>query len=138
MRIIILLFFLTALSSCGSKYIQEVSAAQKTKFGFEITAPNQAIYFVTNEKIEFRNITKNNPEKIANVLYNKYGPARDDFFIGSTNAIDFKFNLENKTYYIAIDKFRKRNAMLLFDGKHKPKIEFNPKKYNQLIIKSKH
>ncbi|CAM4009497.1 hypothetical protein [Flavobacterium weaverense] len=135
MKISILLLFI--LTSCSPKYIQEVPSDTKTKFGFEISAPNQAVYFVENEKFEFKNNRTFEHEKIANELYNSFGPATDDFYIGKTNARDFKFNVNNKTYYIAVESLSQRTAMILFDGAHKPIIEFNPKKYRKLILKMK-
>lgn len=137
MRIFISIFLILGLGSCSPKYIEIVNSDTKTKFGFEISAPNQAVYFVENKKSTSVNDRNNSHENIANALYNKYGPARDNFFIGTTNARDFKFNLINKTYYIAVEKLPKRNAMILFDGRHKPIVKFNPKKYYRFIDKMK-
>ena len=124
------------LYSCTSKYLVKVNPTTKTKFGFEITEPSFAVFFVenVNSEVGLKNIDQHN--KIANKLYNKYGPARDDFFIAKTNAKDFKFNLKNVSYYIEIQKLPQRTAMILFDGKHKPIVYFEPKKYEKIIIKS--
>ena len=124
------------LNSCTTKYLVKVDAENKTKFGFEITEPNVAVLFVENinSEIGLSNINQHN--KIADRMYNKYGPARDDFFIAKTNAKDFKFNLKNVSYYIEIQKLPQRTAMILFDGKHKPIVYFEPKKYEKIIIKS--
>ncbi len=135
MRILVSFLFLLALTSCSTKYIEQVNSDKKTRFGFEITAPSKAIYFVENKNIG--DSTSKNHTKIANSMYNKYGPARDNFFIGTTNAKDFKFNLANKTYYIAVENLPKKTAMILFDGEHKPVVVFNPNKYNRLISKIK-
>lgn len=136
MKIIVLVLALFTLGSCSKKYVQQVNSNTKTKFGFEITAPSKAVCFVTNQKIPISgNIGKH--EEIANSLYNKYGPATDNFFIASTNAKDVKFNLADKTYYIEMDQLPKRTAMILFDGKHKPVVEFNPKKYGKRISRIK-
>ncbi len=135
MRIFITFIFLFALASCSRKYIEQVSPNKKTKFGFEVTAPSKAVYFVENNTISNR--TSDNHIKMANAMYNKFGPARDDFFIGTTNAKDFKFNLADKSYYIAIENLPRRTAMILFDGSRKPVVVFNPNRYNKLINKIK-
>ncbi|MEO5910132.1 MAG: hypothetical protein ABIP95_04545 [Pelobium sp.] len=135
MRMLISFILLLALTSCSKKYIEQVKSDTKTKFGFEIPAPNKAVFFVENKNIgDSTSISHTNT---ANSMYHKYGPARDDFFIGRTNAKDLKFNLANKTYYIAVENLPKRTAMILFDGKHKPVVKFNPKKYDRLISKIK-
>ncbi len=46
MRILILLPFLLGLTSCSTRYIKEVPSEAKTKFGFEVTAPNNLITFL--------------------------------------------------------------------------------------------
>ncbi|MFD2910104.1 hypothetical protein ACFSX9_15345 [Flavobacterium ardleyense] len=128
-----LLFVL--LSSCSSKYIQKVSPDTKTKFGFEISAPSVSIFFVENGTREVDDRTLYNHKNTANRLYNKYGPATDRFFIAETNARDFKFNLKGVTYYIEVDSLPQRTAMILFNGRSRPIIEFNSSKYQQKIKK---
>ncbi|MFC6268531.1 hypothetical protein [Frigoriflavimonas asaccharolytica] len=126
-----------SLTSCNSRFIENVEAGKKTKFGFEVTAPNKTVYFVENEKINTSQIESIKFKNTTNKLYNNYGPATDIFYIGRTNAKDLKFNLNDKTYYLEISKLPKRNAMVLFDGKHKPKIVFKSKKFEKLIKKIK-
>ena len=137
MKNIAFFIMLLALTSCSKRFIQEVNPNTKTKFGFEVSAPSKAVYFVTNQKIPASEHNVNLHQKIANSLYNKYGPATDNFFIASTNAKDVKFNLGEKTYYIDVEQLPKRTAMILFDGRHKPKVEFNPEKYGKLVSKIK-
>lgn len=134
---LILFIFLLGLTSCSSKYIKEVNPETKTKFGFEIPAPNQAVFFVENKNIKISGNKVNNHIAVANAMYHKHGPAKDNFFIGITNARDFKFNLANKTYYITVENLPKRTAMILFDGEHKPNIAFNYRNYSKLIAKIK-
>ena len=121
------------LYSCTSKYLVKVNPTTKTKFGFEITEPSFVVFFVenVNSEVGLKNIDQHN--KIANKLYNKYGPARDDFFIAKTNAKDFKFNLKNVSYYIETQKLPQRTAMIIFDGKHKPNVYFEVEKYEEII-----
>lgn len=134
-RILLLFTIFLGLTSCATSSVQQVNPDTKTKFGFEITAPNTAVFFVENKNSNSRPSLDH--EETADLLYNEFGPARDDFFIAKTNARDLKFNLAQKTFYIDVEKLPKRSAMILFDGKHKPIIEFNPKKYRKLIEKIK-
>lgn len=120
------------LNSCSSRYIKLVDHDTKTEFGITITAPSQGMFFVENQKVS---ASKNKIEihtKTANSIYNNYGPATDIMFVGRTNARQLKFKSNNKTYLIDITQFKKRTAMILFDGKNKPIIEYNEKKYKAL------
>lgn len=135
MRIFIVFVLFLGLSSCRTASIQQVNSDIKTKFGFEITTPNKAVFFVENKQSKER--ISDHHSEIADLLYQQFGPATDDFFIAKTNARDLKFNLADKTYYIDVEKLPKRTAMILFDGKHKPIIEYNPKNYRKLIEKIK-
>ena len=134
-RILLLFTIFLGLTSCKTSSVQQVNPDTKTKFGFEITAPNKAVFFVENKNSDAQ--PSINHEETEDLLYNEFGPARDDFFIAKTNARDLKFNLAQKTFYIDVEKLQKRTAMILFDGKHKPIIEFNPKNYRKLIDKIK-
>ena len=135
MRIFIVFVLFLGLASCKTASVQQVNSDTKTKFGFEITTPNKAVFFVENKKSKDR--VSDHHVEIADLLYQQFGPATDDFFIAKTDARDFKFNLADKTYYIDVEKLPKRTAMILFDGKHKPIIEYNPKNYRKLIEKIK-
>lgn len=131
-----LFFIIIFLNSCSSKYIKLVNPDTKTEFRITLTAPSQGIFFVENEKVNASNKkTIENHTRTANSIYNKYGPASDKRFVGITNARQLKFNIKDKTYLIDVSKLKKRTAMILFDGKNKPIIEYNPKKYNQLFLK---
>ena len=131
MRILIVFAVLLGLNSCRTALVQQVNSDVKTKFGFEITTPNKAVFFVENKQSKER--ISDHHSEIADLLYQQFGPATDYFFIAKTNARDLKFNLADKTYYIDVEKLPKRTAMILFDGKHKPIIEYNPKNYRKMI-----
>lgn len=131
-------FFLiiTFSNSCSSRHIKKVNPDTKTEFGMTLTAPSQGIFFVENEKVGASNKkTIENHTRAANSIYNNYGPSTDKRFVGRTNVRQLKFNIKDKTYLIDITEFKHRTAMILFDGKNKPIIEYNPKKYNQLVLK---
>ena len=131
------LLILLHLTACSSRFIQKVSPETKTKLGFEITAPSKCAFFVENEQIKSTNYDTEDYKKLTDKLYNKYGPATDTFFIGRTNAKDFKFNLNGETYYLEVSKLPQRTAMVLFDGKNAPKVVFRSKKYEKFIKKIK-
>lgn len=121
---------LFAFSSCSSRYIKLVSPETKTEFGITVIAPSTAIFFVENLNVKGDNEVHT---KLANSLYNQYGPATDKRVVGRTDARQLKFRLKDKTYLIDITKLKKRTAMILFDGKSKPIIEYKTKKYRSLI-----
>ncbi|MGE6354019.1 hypothetical protein ACQKCJ_09085 [Flavobacterium sp. NPDC079362] len=129
------LVIIIVMNACSSKYIKLVSPDTKTEFGITLTSPSRGVFFVENQKIP---ASKNKIEihtKVANSLYNNYGPATDNRFIGRTNARQLKFVTNNKTYLIDITKLQKRTAMVIFDGKNKPIIKYNSKRYNASIEK---
>lgn len=121
---------LFVVSSCASRYIKVVSPDTKTEFGITLKAPSEAIFFVENVNITGDNQVHTN---LANSLYNQYGPATDKRVVGRTDARQLKFILKDKTYLIDITKLKKRTALILFDGKNKPIIEYKTKKYRPLI-----
>lgn len=123
------------LFSCSSKYIKVVNKDIKTEFGITISAPSQGAFFVENTKTNAPNDIIEIHTKTANSIYNNYGPSTEKRFLGRTNARQLKFIIEDKTYLIDITKFKKRTAMILFDGKSKPIIEYNSAKYKQLFLK---
>jgi hypothetical protein len=120
--------------SCSSKYIKLVNRDTKTEFGFTITGPNQGVFFVENTKVRAAKDKIEIHTSVANSIYNNWGPSTDKRFLGKTNARQLKFNLNDKTYLIDITEFKKRTAMVLFDGKSKPIIEYKPEKYKQLFL----
>lgn len=129
------IFAVLILNACTSKYIIQVSPETKTKFGFEIVAPNKAVFFVENINTTIGIADTAQHKEIADRLYNKYGPSKDNFYVGRTNAKDFKFNLGNTSYYIDVKSLPRRNAVILFDGKHKPSLCFKPEKYEIELLK---
>ncbi|WP_121966606.1 hypothetical protein [Myroides sp. N17-2] len=124
----VILFF----TSCSSRYVAVVSPEAKMEFGIMLEAPSKGMFFVENEKVGGPNVEHTNT---ANSLYNKYGPATDQMFVGRTNARQLKFKTEGQTYLVDITKFKKGTAMVIFDGKNKPIITFNVNKYRSLAKK---
>lgn len=129
-RLPLFLVLFLVISSCSSRYIKVVSPDTKTAFGITLKAPAQAIFFVENVNVTGDNERHTN---LANSLYNQYGPATDKRVVGRTDAKQLKFILKDKTYLIDITKLKKRTALILFDGKNKPIIEYKTKKYRSLI-----
>ena len=129
------LFLILIFCSCSSKYIKLVHHDTKTEFGITISAPNQGIFFVENTTVSGQEDKIEIHSKTAKSIYNNWGPCTDERFLGRTNARQLKFILDDKTYLIDITKFKKRTAMILFDGKSKPIIEYNSAKYKLLFLK---
>ncbi|WP_158963494.1 hypothetical protein [Myroides fluvii] len=129
-RLPLFLVLFLVISSCSSRYIKVVNPDTKTAFGITLKAPAQAIFFVENVNVTGDNERHTN---LANSLYNQYGPATDKRVVGRTDAKQLKFILKDKTYLIDITKLKKRTALILFDGKNKPIIEYKTKKYRSLI-----
>lgn len=124
---------ITFFNSCSSRYIKLVNPDTKIEFGITLTSPSQGILFVENKKISASKSTIEIHTRMTNSIHNKYGPASDKRFVGRTNARQLKFNMKDKTYVIEVSKLKKRTAIVLFNGKDKPIIEYREKKYNALI-----
>ncbi|MBW3518071.1 hypothetical protein [Flavobacterium sp. NKUCC04_CG] len=138
-KLILLLCIFSTISfvtSCSSRYIKVVNADAKTEFGITMTTPSQGMFFVENKKITGSKSALEYHNRIANSLYNDYGPSTDKRFVGSTNARQLKFITKDKTYLIDITKLNDRTAMILFDGNNKPSIVYNPKNYEKRFLKN--
>lgn len=123
------------LCSCSSRYIKSVDPQVKTAFGITLTAPSQGIFFVQNKKVDAFKSEIEDHIQAANSIYNKYGPATDLRFVGTTNARQLKFHTKDRTYLIDITKFKRRTALVLFDGQRKPIIVYDVEKYNKIVDK---
>ncbi len=123
------------LSSCSSSYIKQVDPELKTAFGITLTSPSQGIFFVQNKKVDAFKSEIEAHIQVANSIYNNYGPATDRRFVGTTNARQLKFHTKERTYLIDITKFKKRTALVLFDGHHKPIIVFHVDRYHLIVEK---
>lgn len=134
-HILCLLTILVVLNGCSSKHIKKVNKDIKTDFGITVTSPSQGIFFVENQKVAASEEEIEIHKKTADSIYNTYGPATDNRFVGRTNARELKFITAKKTYLIDITMLNKRTAMVLFDGKNKPVLKYNPKKYKSIVEK---
>lgn len=134
-HILCLLIILVVSNGCSSKHIKKVNQDIKTDFGITVTSPSQGIFFVENQKVAASEEEIEIHKKTADSIYNTYGPATDNRFVGRTNARELKFITAKKTYLIDITMLNKRTAMVLFDGKNKPVLKYNPKKYKSIVEK---
>jgi uncharacterized lipoprotein len=121
------------LSGCSSKYIQQVDPDTKTEFSITLTSPSQGIFFVENKNVTASEAELEIHTKLANSIYNQYGPATDKKFVGRTNARQLKFIVNEKAYLLEVSKLENRTAMVLFNGKRKPYIEYDTKKYKVIL-----
>lgn len=123
-----------ALNSCSPQYVKLVDSDTPVDFGMTFTAPSQGIFFVENESASDSQENIQYHLRSANSIFNAYGPSTDQRYLGRTNARQLKFNLKKKTYLIDITKLKHRTAMIMFDGKNKPIIEYDAKKYKQEFL----
>ncbi len=126
----IFFFGLLILSSCVSKII--IPVENTTKADIAITASSKAVLFVDNNS----NIESEQGQihkYIGNEIYKIFGGATDRMFVGNTNAKTLKFTTtDGKNWFINTNKLKHPFAMIVFDNQ-KPFIEYNPKKYMQIV-----
>jgi len=128
---LIITFVMLIFCSCSSV----VKLAKENEHAMvEIFSPTKAALFVAYENaVEEANLE--NHTKTANYLYHKYGPATDKFLIGRTNAQTFNFSNKKDRWYIDVNKLKQPYAMIVFEGCHKPQIEYDINKYEKKIEK---
>lgn len=119
------------LSSCSPKIIRMATSEDKADFG--ITNPTKALFFVENENIPASDERINHHKETADKIYGQFGGATERVMVGRTNAKTFKFSNGETTWFVDVQKFPKRTAMILFDGKNEPIIEYNTKKYGKRV-----
>ncbi|MGU3375840.1 hypothetical protein [Chryseobacterium sp. M5A1_1a] len=105
------------------------------KANFGISNPTKALFFVENENITASEDHIRGHKEIADKIYAQFGGATERVMVGRTNAKTFKFSNGDTTWFVDIRTFPKRTAMILFDGKNEPIIEYNVKKYEDLVNK---
>lgn len=127
----ILLFLLVC--SCSPQMTRLATPEDKADFG--VSTPSKALFFVENENISASESHINNHKEVADNLYRQFGGATDRIMVARTNAQAFKFSNGTTTWFVNVKNFPKRTAMILFDGKNKPIIEYNTKNYEHLVKK---
>lgn len=126
----IIIFF----SGCTTRYMTNASPAGRSQVS--IKSPSRAALFVENEKIKSSESARTAHKTTADKIYNQFGGATDQMLVGRTNAQAIKFTNEGgQSWIVDVGKFRKRTAMILFDGIHKPTIEFKTRNYQSLVQK---
>lgn len=127
----ILLFLLVC--ACSPKVTRLAVPEDKADFG--ISNPSKALFFVENESIIASEEHISNHKAVADHLYRQFGGATERVMVGRTNAKAFKFSNGATTWFVNVQYFPKRTAMILFDGKNEPIIEYNTKNYERLVKK---
>ncbi|MCS4301215.1 hypothetical protein [Chryseobacterium sp. BIGb0232] len=127
----ILLFLLVC--ACSPKVTRLAVPEDKADFG--ISNPSKALFFVENESIIASEEHISNHKAVADHLYRQFGGATERVMVGRTNAKAFKFSNGATTWFVNVQDFPKRTAMILFDGKNEPIIEYNTKNYERLVKK---
>lgn len=119
--------------SCSPKMIRIATSEDKANFG--ISKPTKAVFFVENENSTASENQINDHKNTADKIYAQFGGATERVMVGRTNAKTFTFSNGDITWFVDVQKFPKRTAMILFDGKNEPIIEYNTKKYERLVQK---
>lgn len=127
----ILLFLLVC--SCAPKLTRLATPEDKADFG--ISNPSKALFFVENENIAASEEYISKHKEIADQFYRAFGGATERVMVARTNAQTFKFSNGSTTWFVKVQNFPKRTAMILFDGKNEPIIESNSKNYERLVKK---
>ncbi len=127
----ILLFLL--ISSCSPRMTRLANPEDKADFG--ISNSSKALFFVENEKITAPENRISTHKEIADSLYRQFGGATERIMVARTNAQTFTFSNGATTWFVNVQNFPKRTAMILFDGKNEPIIEYNPKSYVRMVKK---
>lgn len=127
----IVLFLL--FCSCSPKMVRVATTEDKANFG--ISNPTKALFFVENENRAASEDHIRIHKETADRIYAQFGGATERVMVGRTNAKTFRFSNGETTWFTDVLNFPKRTAMILFDGKSEPIIEYNVKKYEQLVHK---
>lgn len=133
MKILSFIVLFLLLYSCSPKMFRIATSDDKASFG--ISNPSKSVFFVENEKVAAPEDLIHDHKEIADLLYKRLGGATDKLMVARTNAKTFKFSNGTTTWFVDIQNFPKRTAMILFDGKSEPLIEYNPKNYERLVKK---
>lgn len=133
MKIFLFILLFLLVCSCSPRMTRLATPEDKADFG--ISNPSKALFFVENEKITAPENHISNHKEVADDLYRQFGGATDRVMVARTNAQTFKFSNGTITWFVNVQNFPKRTAMILFDGKNEPIIEYNAKNYERLVKK---
>ncbi len=133
MKILSFIMLFLLLYSCSPKMFR--LATSDDKANFRISNPSKAVFFVENENITASEDCIRDHKEIADRFYRESGGATERLMIARTNAKTFKFSNGTTIWFVDVQNFPKRTAMILFDGKNEPLIEYNPKNYEHFVKK---
>ncbi|MFV0541490.1 MAG: hypothetical protein ACK5MZ_09690 [Aestuariibaculum sp.] len=125
---------LIAFTSCSPK-ITTLGKEESKKVDIGITAPSKAIFFVENETIFGSDAQIKNHTQKADKIHGQFGPFTDEMIAARTNAKTFTFSSGNKIWFINVNKLKNRTAMILFNGRDRPVVEYSIDKYQILVDK---
>lgn len=121
------------VSACSSKIITQ--SKQKTNADISTTDGSKMILFVENENLMASEKELNAHKEMVKNLYQQFGGVTTSLPMFTTTGKIFEFGTKKKFWVIDANKMEKRTAIILFDGKNKPIIEYKSEKYPDLINK---
>lgn len=133
MKIFPLIMLFLLVCSCSPRMVRLATPEDKADFG--ISNPSKALFFVENEKVTAPENRISNHKEVVDGLYRQFGGATESVMVARTNAQTFKFSNGRTTWFVNVQNFPKRTAMILFDGENEPIIEYNTKNYERLVRK---
>lgn len=133
MKIFLFILLFLLVCACSPKVTRLAVPGDKADFG--VSSPSKALFFVENENITASEEHISNHKKVADNFYKQFGGATERVMVGRTNAKAFKFSNGTTTWFVNVQDFPKRTAMILFDGKNEPIIEYNIQNYERLVKK---
>ncbi|MBP2616586.1 hypothetical protein [Chryseobacterium jejuense] len=133
MKILSFMLLFLLVCSCSPRMTRLATPEDKTDFG--ISNPSKALFFVENESITAPENHISYHKEVADNLYRQFGGATERVMVARTNAQTFKFSNGTTTWFVNVQNFPKRTAMILFDGENEPIIEYHTKNYERLVKK---
>lgn len=125
--------FLLLLASCSPKMITHT--IQKVKADVATSDGSKMILFVENENILATPTEIDQHKEMVKSIYKQFGGVTSSLPMFVTTSKIFRFGLDKNFWVVDANKMKKRTAMILFDGKNKPIIEYQAEKYPVLINK---
>lgn len=132
LKSVVQIIVLFVVVSCSSKIITKTTADVESDVS---VTDDTLILLIENEDIRATPSEIDAHNKMSESLYNQFGPVTTEFPMFSTTGKKFLLSSNDNHWLVDANKMKKRTAILLFDGKNKPIIEYNVRNYPVLISK---
>lgn len=121
------------LGSCSPKLITRTFEKKSSDLRF--LDGTKAILFVENRDLMQNRKELEHHNQTTKSLFQQFGMVTISLPMFSTSGKVFQFGTGDFFWVVDMNHAKKRTAMIIFDGKQKPVIEYNPDKYAELINK---